>query len=252
MRIAILADIHGNDIALRAVLDDIEERGGVDGYWVLGDLVALGHAPVKVLEMLRDLSDVKIIRGNTDGYICDDSRPQPSVDAVQADSSLLQRAIGIECTFSWAKGAVTSAGWLAWLSSLALEYREKLPDGSQVLCVHASPGKDDGSGIHENMSRREVEDLLLDAPENLIVVGHTHLPFRMNVKGKEIVNPGSISNPLGKDVRACYAVLEASEPGYQVELLKVDYDQQAVIELLEEMGHPARSMISTLLRGERS
>lgn len=39
MRLAILADIHGNPIALDAVLGDIEERGGVDGYWALGVVV---------------------------------------------------------------------------------------------------------------------------------------------------------------------------------------------------------------------
>jgi len=37
MRIALLADIHGNSLALEAVLKDIETRGGVDGYWILGD-----------------------------------------------------------------------------------------------------------------------------------------------------------------------------------------------------------------------
>ena len=43
MRMAILSDIHGNPLALDAVLTDIQEQGGVDGYWVLGDLVALGY-----------------------------------------------------------------------------------------------------------------------------------------------------------------------------------------------------------------
>ena len=42
MRIALLSDIHGNPIALDAVLKDIEGRGGVDTYWILGDMVALG------------------------------------------------------------------------------------------------------------------------------------------------------------------------------------------------------------------
>jgi predicted phosphodiesterase len=48
MRIALLADIHGNQIALSAVLRDIEARGGVNAYWILGDLVALGPQPVQI------------------------------------------------------------------------------------------------------------------------------------------------------------------------------------------------------------
>ncbi len=252
MRIALLSDIHGNDIALRAVLEHIEEQGGVAATWILGDLVALGHAPVKVLEMLREVPNVKIIRGNTDSYICNDTRPRPSLDDVKADINLLKQLVEVEGNFSWSKGAVTSAGWLAWLSRLPIEYRDKLPDGTQVLCVHASPGTEDGSGIRESMSQGEIEHLLLGAKEKLICVGHTHRPFRMTVNGKDIVNPGSISNPLGKDVRASYAILETSELGYDIELLRVDYDQQAVIEILEGIRHPARRMIIKHLRGERA
>ena len=63
MRIALLADIHGNEIALSAVLRDIEARGGVNAYWILGDLVALGPQPVQVLEILSALPNTRFIRG---------------------------------------------------------------------------------------------------------------------------------------------------------------------------------------------
>ncbi len=53
MRIAILSDIHGNVLALDAVLADIQRQGPPDLYWVLGDLIALGSDPVAVLERLR-------------------------------------------------------------------------------------------------------------------------------------------------------------------------------------------------------
>ncbi len=52
MRIALLSDIHGNSIALEAVLEDIQAQGDVDAYWVLGDLAAIGYDPVGVLERL--------------------------------------------------------------------------------------------------------------------------------------------------------------------------------------------------------
>ena len=52
MRLAILSDIHGNPIALDAVLADIRSRDGVDAYLVLGDFVALGYDPVTPLEKL--------------------------------------------------------------------------------------------------------------------------------------------------------------------------------------------------------
>ena len=252
MRIALLSDIHGNDIALTAVLNDIEERGGVESFWIMGDLAVLGPAPVKVLEILQKLHNVKIIRGNTDGYICTGIRPRPNLDDVKSNLNLLEKLVELEGNFSWSQGAVTAAGWLEWLSSLPLDMREVLPDGTQVLCVHASPGKDDGSGIHQTMSHQEIDDLLLDCPENLICVGHTHRPFSMHINGKHIINPGSISNPFGEDVRASYAMLDANSTGYTIELLRVDYDQKAVIEILENIQHPARKFISKFLRGEKS
>ena len=66
MRLAIFSDVHGNPIALDAVLRDVRERGGADGYWVLGDIVALGYDPVGVLEQLAALSGLVAVRGNTD------------------------------------------------------------------------------------------------------------------------------------------------------------------------------------------
>ena len=50
MQIAIIADIHGNPLALDAVLADIERRGGVEGYWLLGDYCAIGFDPAGVLD----------------------------------------------------------------------------------------------------------------------------------------------------------------------------------------------------------
>jgi hypothetical protein len=54
VRLGIIADIHGNDVALRAVLKDAD-RFAVDRWWALGDLVLFGPRPVEVLQLLRSL-----------------------------------------------------------------------------------------------------------------------------------------------------------------------------------------------------
>jgi putative phosphoesterase len=248
MRIALLADIHGNDTALKAVLNDIAENGGVDKYWVLGDLVAIGPAPIKVIEILRELPAV-IIRGNTDRYVCTGDRP-PFLEEAQVDARLIPTLVEVEGDFSWCQGAVTIAGWFDWLSNLPMEYSTKLPDETKVLCVHASPGNDDGQGIKQSMSQQEIENQLIACKESLICVAHTHQPFDISVNRKRIINPGSVSNPIGKDVRASYAVIDAREDGYHIEHYRVAYDQQAVIDRLEHIKHPARKFIIKHLRGE--
>ena len=65
MRLGVVADIHGNDVALHAVLRDAVRRE-VDHWWALGDLVLFGPRPAEVLELLQGLPGISMLRGNTD------------------------------------------------------------------------------------------------------------------------------------------------------------------------------------------
>jgi predicted phosphodiesterase len=68
VRLGIIADIHRNDVALRAVLRDAD-RLAVDRWWVLGDIVLFGPRPAEVLELPRGRPGVGMLRGNTDRYV---------------------------------------------------------------------------------------------------------------------------------------------------------------------------------------
>ncbi|MCP4640765.1 MAG: metallophosphoesterase family protein [bacterium] len=249
VRIAVLADVHGNDVALEAVIADVEDRGGVDEYWVLGDAAAIGHAPVAVLDWLRGRDDVRCISGNTDRYVCTGDRPPPTVEDVETDPSLLPTLLSVHGSFSWTQGAVTAAGHLDWLASLPAELRCELPDGTRALCMHGSPVGGDFEGIWPDMGEDEIGPLVAGCDAELVCVGHTHCPLDVAVYGCRVVNPGSVSNPVGRDMRAGYAVVEAGEDGYRVEFRRVEYDRERVIRVLEEMGHPARGFIVEHLRG---
>src|SRR4051794_20720534 len=100
MRLALLSDIHGNLIALNAVLADIQAQGGVDAFWVLGDLVAVGPQPVAVLERISQLPNVSAVRGNTDRYAATLDRPGPTANEVIADPSLLSIFAQVAHTFA--------------------------------------------------------------------------------------------------------------------------------------------------------
>jgi predicted phosphodiesterase len=111
MRIAVLSDIHGNPIALDAVLADVEAHGGADEYLVLGDLVAIGYDPVAVLERLTALPGVRFVEGNTERYVVTGERPFPSIQDATADHALLPRLVDVAHSFAWTQGAVTADGW---------------------------------------------------------------------------------------------------------------------------------------------
>jgi predicted phosphodiesterase len=244
MRLALLSDIHGNPIALDAVLEDIESQGGVDAYWVLGDVAAIGYDPVGVIERLVSLAVVRFVRGNTDRYVVTGERPQPTAAQVQQDLRLLPVFVEIAESFAWTKGAVSATGWLSWMASFPLEQRLTLPDGTRLLGVHAAPGTDDGDGIHAGLSDDALHTLLHNCEADLVCVGHTHRLLDRAVDAIRVINLGSVSNPATPDLRASYALLTATKSGYQLQIRYVEYDWRAVLAATQQSGHTTRAYLA--------
>ncbi len=249
MKIAILSDIHGNPIALEAVLQDIAEQGGADEYWILGDFLSLGPDPVGTLERLTKLPNIRFVRGNTERYMITGDRPPPSLEVAAQNPDLLPVLVEVATTFAWTQGMITAAGCLPWVADLDLEFSGCLPDGTKYHCVHGSPGRDDG-GIHPNLTSSAIESLVADCDADLIFVGHTHFPLDVLVSGKRVINVGCVSNPIQPDLRASYVRLTAEKAGYEIQFQRVDYDREAVITALEEIHHPAAEYIVKHMRGE--
>jgi predicted phosphodiesterase len=250
LKAAILADIHGNKLALEAVLQDLEALGGVDEYWFLGDLAALGPDPLGVLQRVTALPKAYFIRGNTDRYLISGEIPGPDLEKILNNLNALSLKIRLANSFSWTVGAIAPAGWLPWLGKNPLEMRRVLPDGTRVLAVHAAPGTDDGDGIRVQSSDDDLRSLLSGAQADLVLVGHTHIPFDRVVDGVRLVNPGSVSNPFPPDLRASYAILSGDSRGYSIEHRRVDYDRQAIIDAMRRVAHPSEAYITRFMRGE--
>ena len=250
LKVAILADIHGNPLALDAVLTDIQAQGGVDETWILGDLAALGHDPLGSLQRLAALPKARFIRGNTDRYLINGEHPGPALDKILQDPEALALKMRLACSFAWTVGALATAGWLPWLRALPLEMRLILPDGTRVLAVHAAPGTDDGDGLRVRASDDELRIQLAGVEADLVLVGHTHIPFNRLVDGVRVVNPGSVSNPFPPDLRASYALLSCDSQGYSIEHRRADYDRLAVIEALKGLAHPSEAYLTRFMRGE--
>jgi predicted phosphodiesterase len=251
MRIALLADIHGNPIALDAVLADIQAKGGVDGYWILGDLCAIGYDPAGVLECLSTLPNAVFVRGNADWYVTSGERPPPTPEQVRENLALIPTFAEVAGSFAWTQGYLEARGWLCWLKNLPLEHRLVLPDGTRVLLVHAAPGTDDGYGLNPSLDDDELGTAIADCGADLICVGHFHVPLDRRLNGQRVINPGSVSNNHAPDLRAAYAVLSASENGFQVVHYRVEYDRQAALEATTRSSNPGAGFIIRCLEGKR-
>ena len=138
MRIAIFSDIHGNAIALDAVLQDIQAKGGVDEIWVLGDLAAIGHAPIKTLACLASLANASIISGNTDRFLVTGTQPLPTAEQASANPLKMRTYTEVTRTFAWIQGALAVSGWLSWREDIPNTMRHILPDPS--LLIYALSG----------------------------------------------------------------------------------------------------------------
>lgn len=249
MKIAILSDIHGNPIALDATLADIDAQGGVDAYWVIGDLTAIGFDPVGVLERVAALPNVICTKGNSEAYLLDGvefGRPDPK----PTNEAEWLHQINISRNFGFTYGQVCQAGWHTFIADLPIEHRMTLPDGTRVLCVHASPGKIDGIGIRPDQSETVLLERMANADADLVFVGHTHWPMNRLIGDVHVVNIGNVSNQTYIDLRAKYVILEADQHGYTVEHRYVAYDRAACVAKCEQLGFPGLDFVGIFARGE--
>ena len=248
MRIAILSDIHGNPIALEAVLEDARSMD-VEGYWILGDLVAIGFSPVEVLERLSQLENSTIVRGNTDRYVVTGEGPPPTREDAKSNPEHVDAVTEMAASFGWTRGFVSAHGWVDWLARLPMEKRITLPNGTRSLLVHSSPGRDDGSGLHPGLSNLEIEELIQGCAADFICVGHTHEVLHRQLARTRVVNPGSVSNPKGPDLRASYAILKSTNSEIEICHRYVEYDHEAVIDAARRSRHPAAELIVSFQQG---
>lgn len=251
MKIALVADIHGNSIGLDLVLADIENHN-VDGYWFLGDYCTVGYDPVGVLERITKLPNAIFIRGNADRYVAQNTYPEPTLDKVRENFDFIHAYAEVRASFGWVRGAVTQAGWLTWLQALPLEQRVTLPDGTTVLLVHALPEHDDSKiGFHPKTPDDTLAEWSKHCVEEVILVGHTHRHDERLVAGKHWFNPGSVGNPLTEGLPARYGILEADEQGYTLTHHKIDYDVQQVIDAIHQANAPGKEYVISFYTGRR-
>lgn len=245
VRVAIFSDVHGNIVALEAVLA-AAECADVDEFWVVGDLVAHGPHPATTLHRLMDLPNAQFVRGNTDRYVLTGDLPE-IIDPTRD----VKLAVDGARSFAWTRGAIGACGY-EWLAALPVEKRVMLPDGTVVLLVHASPGRDDGTGIAPTMTDSELRHAgVVDAGAQLIFVGHTHVPVEHTVDGVRVVNLGSVSVPTTADRRAMWTLLTADADGCTIERRFAEYDMEAVTAALDEQHHPSAEWLkSKMTRGE--
>jgi predicted phosphodiesterase len=224
VKVAIISDVHGNRLALEAVLDDIR-RQKLDGILNLGDHVSGPLEPNWTADILLDL-DIPTIRGNHERDLVE-KRPQelPAVDRFAQEQMDTRHRMWINAM-------------PATLSML-----------DDVFMCHGTPDSCDEPWLDNWWNGRTVttpdQSEVAAKAEGLkypvMLCGHTHVARAVRLKdGRLIVNPGSVGvqfNHGSPDAR--YATIELREGKYYPTLHVVPYDHVAAARQAEANGFPA-------------
>jgi len=237
MRIAVIGDVHGNKYALESVLQDIKTRD-VDTLVCMGDLVGYMPFPHEVIENIRE-NHILVIKGNHDERIAglDRVTDQTFKDVSYEDAQKSASALYIN----------------KLLSEADVEYLKTLPDqikleigAYKVLFVHGSP-----NSISEYMYD-DVE--LLNgigqfANANVIVSGHTHLPYHTQSEGIHYLNPGSVGKPKHGNSNAMYMLMDVSD-NVSAQFIEVSYDLEKMVEAIYKDPYIADGIAKNLVEGK--
>lgn len=224
--VAVLADLHGNIVALDTVLAEVAVLG-IDRILIAGDL-AWGPHPAEVVRRVMGMEGATVIRGNADREVAD--------PASVADDPLLGEST------AWCAAQLTGAE-RDWLRQLALTADLRAPDGGRLLLCHGSPGSD-VEGLAPEATPEDIRRWMGDTSAGTIVCGHTHRPFTRVVGAHRILNPGSVGLHAGSpDAR--WATID-TEGG--VTLRSTPYDRDRAATLATASGSPDAEAFAAWLR----
>lgn len=227
-QITVFGDIHANMAALTAVFTDIEARR-LNNLYCLGDLVGYGTFPNEVIAAIRE-RNIPTLMGNYDQGVGQDSD-----DCGCAYRTPEAKALG-ERSIAWSN-THTSAENKAYLRGLVEKISLQLSD-LKVVLVHGSPRKVN-EYLYEDRPEASLERLLDMVEADVLVCGHTHLPYhRVLSSGRHVINAGSVGKPKDNDPRACYLLLSAEGKELSVEFIRVPYDVEQAAQAIEATEMP--------------
>jgi len=229
VRLGLISDIHGNRLALDAVLDELQ-RESVDELICLGD-VAVGPQPAEALARVRELG-CPVIMGNWDAAFLGDM-PTPR-DKIGEQL--------VEIGEWWA--SYLSPADRDFMASFSPTIRQEV-GSTPVLFFHGSPRSYD-EWIFSTTPDEELRSIFADIEERVLVGGHTHVQMLRRYHDSIIANPGSVGLPFRewwpRPVRiapwAEYGVLTADGDRLSVDLRRTTFDVDAFLELSLQSGMP--------------
>jgi len=255
---AVISDIHGNAVALRAVLDDIDARG-IERIVCLGDIIGYGPDPLECVDLIEERCAWALMGNHDFGVLYEPTNFNAPAEAA---------AFWTREQFDAEQSDAHRARRFGFLGSLRVRAVEDLTgEDPPVLAVHASPRQPINEYIFPDDATEAPDKLeaIFERVERVAIVGHTHQPgvfsnepdfyppdeigadrvFRFVESEKAVVNVGSVGQPRDHDPRACYTVFS---PG-RCEFVRVAYDIAATADKIRAIPQLADWLGERLFEG---
>jgi putative phosphoesterase len=215
MKFAVISDIHSNLHALNEVKKAVQEED-VDFVLCAGDIVGYGAFPDECCRIVRHLARATVL-GNHELSVL-------SQDTIWMNPYAARAIL-------WTSARIDDET-RGYLGSLSREQR-LTQDEKRVAMFHGSP-----RSISEYIYEDDVNSRLVEsASADIIILGHTHIPFVKSIGDKVVLNPGAVGQPRDGDPRASFAVIDLSIGEFMTR--RVEYDIEAAAEAIESAGLPS-------------
>ncbi|MEE4314738.1 MAG: metallophosphoesterase family protein [Desulfofustis sp.] len=232
MKILLVADIHGNYPALKAVADHFADVS-FDLIINNGDTIVYGPFPNETIDWLRK-TGTRSILGNTDRLVVGLLHGRSFVKPSKPDKRIM---------YGWtaAELSTTNRAWLAGL-----------PEKTSVRCpgLNGTGGRNDHLGVFHGSPADPDEFLFATTPDRrfaqlaatvpypLITIGHSHSPFHKFIDGVHFVNPGSTGRMFDGNPDAACATIDVEAGTIRVELHRIAYPVETVVAELRRLRLP--------------
>lgn len=230
MQVALISDIHGNAVALRTVLAEIEEDEP-DRIVCLGDVAATGPQPSEVLDIIRELG-CPVVMGNADEELLTPEYIETGDETLKEISE-------------WGSDQLSNEQ-LQSIRSFEPTVEVRLSNERQLLCYHGSP-RSHSEGIEATTPENELDEWFAETDAQVFAGGHTHIQLFRRYMDAIVLNPGSIGLPheqnraidtIYNPLRAEYALLTDEDGSLNVEFRRTSVDGEAVVEAAQESEMP--------------
>jgi putative phosphoesterase len=218
LKILVISDVHGNFTALNAVLRD---AGKIDRALCAGDIVGYGPDPNECVEVLS-AKKVNSIAGNHDVALVTGNVSGMNVLAARA-VEVNRQHIGFYSKL--------------WLESLSIELNKRF-EGISIAVYHGSPSDPLNEYVFPGEALKKFDRFFDKTKADILILGHTHVPFVNRMNSKILLNPGSVGQPRDGDPRSSYIIIEINEKDISISPKRVEYDIEEVRTRMKSKGLP--------------